>query len=138
MFQSTPGLLPKNEEDICVSPISILKKSNVHGPTCRILLVIALPGHFLFAFTISSLKAGHTSTTTTFYVFYLVAALLQIWILLWTAYWMVMAMWKFSINPDNAAIPYLTALGDLLGGALLACTFQILYLIGDRDSDVGD
>ena len=47
-------------------------------------------------------------------------------------------MWKHHIDPDNSAIPYLTALGDLLGGGLLAMTFELLYLIGDRDSDVGD
>ena len=29
-----------------------------------------------------------------------------------------------GIDPDNAAIPYLTATGDLLGGALLAAVFQ--------------
>jgi solute carrier family 41 len=43
-----------------------------------------------------------------------------------------------KIDPDNSAIPYLTALGDLLGTALLALAFLVLYAIGDRDSDVGD
>ena len=47
-------------------------------------------------------------------------------------------MWKWSVDPDNSAIPYLTALGDLLGGGLLALAFEILFLIGDKDSDVGD
>jgi len=36
---------------------------------------------------------------------------------------MVFKMWRMGINPDNAAIPYLTALGDLLGGALLTVVF---------------
>ena len=51
---------------------------------------------------------------------------------------MVFRMWQRGTDPDNASIPYLTALGDLLGGALLALTFELLYLIGDRDLDVGD
>ena len=51
---------------------------------------------------------------------------------------MVFCMWKRGTDPDNASIPYLTALGDLLGGALLAFTFELLFLIGDRDLDVGD
>ena len=47
-------------------------------------------------------------------------------------------MWIKHTDPDNSAIPYLTALGDLLGGGLLAITFELLYLVGDRDNDVGD
>ena len=31
-----------------------------------------------------------------------------------------------GIDPDNSAIPYLTALGDLLGGAFLGAAFCIL------------
>ena len=50
----------------------------------------------------------------------------------------VLWMWRQGIDPDNSAIPYLTALGDLLGTGFLALAFHILYLIGDRDSDVGD
>jgi len=45
-------------------------------------------------------------------------------------------LWLNKIDPDNSAIPYLTALGDLLGTGLLAVAFLILYAIGDRDSDV--
>ena len=134
------GVLPKNEEPgVCLNPCSVVcSTSNVHSRTCRVLLAIAIPGHFLFAFTISFLKAGHTSTTATFYTFYLMAAFLQIWILLCVAHWMILWMWRFHIDPDNASIPYLTALGDLLGGGFLAATFELLFIIGDRDSDVGD
>lgn len=59
-------------------------------------------------------------------------------LLLYIGHVMVMWMWSRSIDPDNSAIPYLTALGDLLGTAFLALAFHILYLIGDKDSDVGD
>lgn len=51
---------------------------------------------------------------------------------------MILWMWKTGVDPDNSAIPYLTAFGDLLGTLLLGIAFQFLYLIGDRDSDVGD
>lgn len=47
-------------------------------------------------------------------------------------------MWKRGIDPDNSAIPYLTSMGDLLGISLLAVAFQFLYMVGDRDLDVGD
>lgn len=39
-------------------------------------------------------------------------------------------MWKWKIDPDNSAIPYLTALGDLLGSCLLALAFLFLKSIG--------
>ena len=36
-------------------------------------------------------------------------------------------LWSKAIDPDNAAIPYLTSLGDLLGGALLALSFHLYH-----------
>ena len=65
-------------------------------------------------------------------------SLLQVAILLYVANWMVHYIWRKGEDPDNIAIPYLTALGDLLGTGFLAIAFHILYLIGDRDADVGD
>lgn len=63
---------------------------------------------------------------------------LQVLILLYFADWMVHWMWGRGLDPDNFSIPYLTALGDLLGTGLLALSFHVLWLIGDRDTDVGD
>ena len=42
-------------------------------------------------------------------------------------YW----MWSRGTDPDNAAIPYLTAVGDLLGIAFLAVSFIVLNLAQD-------
>ena len=39
-------------------------------------------------------------------------------------------LWSRDIDPDNCAIPYLTAMGDLLGGAFLALVFFFLQLSG--------
>lgn len=64
--------------------------------------------------------------------------LLQVFTLLWIADWMVHHFWRKGKDPDSFSIPYLTALGDLLGTALLALSFHFLWLIGDRDGDVGD
>ena len=44
---------------------------------------------------------------------------------------MVHSMWTRGVDPDNSAIPYLTAIGDLLGTALLAVSFLILQVIRD-------
>lgn len=39
-------------------------------------------------------------------------------------------MWKWSIDPDNSAIPYLTALGDLFGSSFLALAFLFMQSVG--------
>ena len=43
--------------------------------------------------------------------------------LLFIANWIVYFVWGRGHDPDNYSIPYLTAVGDLLGGALLALVF---------------
>ena len=62
----------------------------------------------------------------------------QVIILLYISMWMVHWLWRIGDDPDNCAIPYMTAIGDLLGTGLLAAAFQILWLVGDRDADVGE
>ena len=44
----------------------------------RILLLLVVPGHLIFSFTISLLEAGHTIPTFLFVITYLAAALLQV------------------------------------------------------------
>ncbi|XP_066960485.1 solute carrier family 41 member 1-like isoform X4 [Macrobrachium rosenbergii] len=132
------GKLPKYVASFCINPCSAFCARAGHPRTARVLLLLVVPGHLVFMYTISYLKAGHTSLTPIFVVTYLLAAFLQVSILLYVAHIMVHWMWKASIDPDNSAIPYLTALGDLLGTGLLAIAFHLLYVVGDRDADVGD
>lgn len=44
---------------------------------------------------------------------------------------MIHIMWKYKIDPDNSAIPFLTALGDLFGSCLLAIAFGFMMQIGE-------
>ena len=122
---------------VCLSPIAVFWGAS-HARTARILIGLVIPGHLLFAYTIHYLEAGHTSPTAVFLIVYLTAALTQVWALLHTAHWLIHWFWSVKIDPDNSAIPYLTALGDFLGGALLFIAFLFLYSIGDKDADVGD
>ncbi|NWR92919.1 S41A1 protein, partial [Furnarius figulus] len=122
----------------CPSPCSTFCSSDVNSRSARVLFFLVVPGHLVFLYTISSMQGGHTTLTLIFIVFYMTAALLQVLILLYIADWMVHWMWGRDLDPDNFSIPYLTALGDLIGTGLLALSFRILWLIGDRDSDVGD
>jgi solute carrier family 41 len=39
------------------------------------------------------------------------------------AHWLVLAVWNRGSEPDNIAIPYVTAFGDLIGTGLLALGF---------------
>lgn len=136
---STPGYLP-NSMQLCINPLGAFCDSSQtsHAGTARMLMLMVIPGHLIFSYTISYLQAGHTSFTPIFMVVYLTAALVQVFLLLYIAQVMILRMWKCGVDPDNSAIPYLTALGDLLGTLLLGIAFQLLFIIGDRDSDVGD
>lgn len=122
----------------CPTPCGTFFTSSVNSRSARVLFLLVVPGHLVFLYTIGSMQAGHTTLTLIFVVFYMTAALLQVLTLLYIADWMVHWMWGRGMDPDNFAIPYLTALGDLLGTGLLALSFHVLWLIGDRDTDVGD
>ena len=54
----------------------------------------------------------------------------QVCLLLHVCRLLVPFLWSRGTDPDSAAIPYLTALGDLLGGGLLALAFVLLTLAG--------
>ncbi|KAF0881480.1 solute carrier family 41 member 2 isoform X1 [Crocuta crocuta] len=136
-LHSIPGELP-DEPKGCYYPFRTFFGPGVNNKSAQVLLLLVIPGHLIFLYTIHLMKSGHTSLTVIFIVVYLFAAVLQVFTLLWIADWMVHHFWRKGKDPDSFSIPYLTALGDLLGTALLALSFHFLWLIGDRDGDVGD
>ncbi|KAK2832191.1 hypothetical protein Q7C36_015653 [Tachysurus vachellii] len=136
-FHSTMGEVP-DEAKGCYYPCRTFCGSGANHRSAQVLLLLVIPGHLIFLYTIHLMKSGHTSLTPIFMAVYLAAALLQVFLLLSIADWMVHSMWKSGKDPDSFSIPYLTALGDLLGTALLALSFHFLWVIGDQDSDVGD
>ncbi|KAI4881799.1 hypothetical protein NFI96_018252 [Prochilodus magdalenae] len=259
-FHSSPGEVP-DEAKGCYYPCRTFCGSGANHRSAQVLLLLVIPGHVIFLYTIHLMKSGHTTLTPIFMAVYLAAALLQssltevryeetglqfafedrkrlrcsdaqtIWepgqrrvwtlvlhvssgmvgrvelylkleglesfisahrtlptgrcpqdaahgtlptgrcprdaahgtlptgrcpqdaahrtlpagqffspvfLLLCIADWMVHSMWRSGKDPDSFSIPYLTALGDLLGTALLALSFHFLWVIGDQDSDVGD
>ncbi|KAF8767839.1 Solute carrier family 41 member 2 like protein [Argiope bruennichi] len=119
--KAMPGLLEPGE--LCVSPFVAWFGKNVHARTCRILILIAIPGHLIFITCVHFLKSTNSPLTVEFISFYLIAALLQVAILLYMAHCLVHWLWKWGFDPDDAAIPYLTAFGDLLGTAFLFVAF---------------
>lgn len=136
-FHNAPGEVPEEAKG-CYYPCRTFCGTGANHRSAQVLLLLVLPGHLLFLYTIHLMKSGHTTLTPIFMAVYLAAALLQVFLLLCIADWMVYSMWRSGKDPDSFSIPYLTALGDLLGTALLALSFHFLWVIGDRDSDVGD
>ncbi|KAG7198274.1 hypothetical protein KM043_005677 [Ampulex compressa] len=120
---------------IFITPIASFFGKGMHARTTRVLMAMVIPGHIIFIYLINYMKDGNTSLTPLFVFVYLCAAMLQVAALLYIAFIMIHWMWKRKIDPDNSAIPYLTAMGDLLGISLLAIAFQFLYLVGDQDYD---
>ncbi|KAI9527820.1 hypothetical protein NQZ68_026868 [Dissostichus eleginoides] len=136
-FHCAPGEVPEEAKG-CYYPCRTFWGKGANHRSAQVLLLLVVPGHLIFLYTIHLMKSGHTTLTPIFMSVYLAAALLQVWLLLCIADWMVHSMWRSGKDPDSFSIPYLTALGDLLGTALLALSFHFLWVIGDQDSDVGD
>ncbi|XP_077429568.1 solute carrier family 41 member 1-like [Vanacampus margaritifer] len=128
-YWSAPGALPFKINTSCPGPDATFCSSDLNSKSARVLAMLVVPGHLLFLYMIHLLQAGHTAMTATFVVCYLSAALLQVLILLHAANVMVRWLWQRGLDPDNFSIPYLTALGDLLGTAFLALSFRLIEKI---------
>lgn len=64
------------------------------------------------------------------------AVTMQVGILLYVASLMVRWLWRRGLDPDNFSIPYLTALGDLLGTGFLALSFRLIVMISSTQTGV--
>ncbi|XP_072571528.1 solute carrier family 41 member 1-like [Paramormyrops kingsleyae] len=128
-FWSVPGVLPYKMEQHWPNPYVVFFSSGVNSKSARVLFFLVIPGHLIFLYTIHLLQGGHTAITLAFTCCYLSAALLQVGMLLYLAELMVRLMWRQRLDPDNFSIPYLTALGDLLGTGLLALCFRVVSLV---------
>ncbi len=103
------------------------KNQNGDGGISKLLLALVIPGHVIFNALIAQMQPNETNEhiNLKFWISYLSACLLQVAILLFICKKLVAFLWSRSIDPDVAAIPYLTALGDFFGGALLALVFKL-------------
>jgi len=137
---SLQGTFPSGEEKVCVLPCTVIcgginrcssaDRPAPHSRFSRILLVLLLPGQIIFVYCICMLR-GSISVSPMFLFSYCVASLLQVFILLYLCQILVYWMWSRGSDPDNAAIPYLTAIGDLLGTGFLTIAFIFLHLLHD-------
>ncbi|KAK3547760.1 hypothetical protein QTP86_029152 [Hemibagrus guttatus] len=128
-FWSVPGVLPYKMRQHWPNPCVSFFSTGVNSKSARVLFLLVVPGHLVFLFTIRTLQGGHAPITLPFICCYLCAALIQVALLLYMADVMVRFMWRRGLDPDNFSIPYLTALGDLLGTGLLALCFHLVFLL---------
>lgn len=108
---------------------SIFCTSEINSMSARVLLFLAVPGHLIFFYIIYLVEGPSVPHSKTFMVFYLLAGLVQVTVLLYLAEVLVRLTWHQALDPDNHCIPYLTGLGDLLGTGLLAICFLIHWLL---------
>jgi len=129
-----PGVLPSEVTSVNLfNPVTTFTSSGKticgqigsNATAAKMLLLLVIPGHIVFNTAIGVTK-GFGVFSFCFIVMYLLAAIVQVGLLLHIASVLVYKLWLRGINPDNAAIPYLTALGDLFGGAFLAVVFYIM------------
>lgn len=117
------------------------RSKNPHQISALVLWLMTIPGHAIVLtcfWLASTMGAGHTTQTPLFIVVYMLTAVLQVGVLLKLTLRVTHTLWNWGDDPDNSAIPYLTAFGDLLGQVLLFGAFSLLFLLGDRDEDVGE
>ncbi|KAK4871571.1 hypothetical protein RN001_015695 [Aquatica leii] len=129
---SLPGIIPPHTK-LWVWPWTALITGVLSAKTARILILMSVPGHTVFVLVADVIyNRGALTVTPSFVCTYLTISILQIIMLLYISHLVTHLLWKFKINPDNAAIPYLTALGDLLGSSFLLVAFMFLEAVGQQ------
>ncbi|XP_045780118.1 solute carrier family 41 member 1-like isoform X1 [Maniola jurtina] len=124
-----PGELPENTR-LIEWPWKTLFYGTTAAKVARMLLILALCGQIVFMFVADFIFQGLVTIQVAFGITYVACSLVQVMVLLYLAYILIHFMWKKKKDPDNAAIPYLTSLGDLLGSVFLGLAFLILSLFG--------
>lgn len=98
---------------------------------------MSIPGQTVFVFVADLIYNDGTSTAKApFVLAYLCVGVIQLMLLLYIAHILIHTMWKYKIDPDNSAIPYMTALGDLMGTSLLLLAFVFLKYIKQEYSPI--
>ncbi|XP_049430629.1 solute carrier family 41 member 2 [Epinephelus fuscoguttatus] len=128
-----PREVPEDRKG-CFNPCRTFFGSGANHRSAQILLLLVIPGQLIFLYTIHLMKGANTLPSPLLTVVFLAASVIQVFTLLCIADCMVHCLWRRGRDPDSYAIPYLTALGDLLGTALLSLAFVLLWCIGDSGS----
>jgi solute carrier family 41 len=120
-------------EKMKCNPLSTFSSSNPHSNFALLLLSISVPSHILFLFLTEVVNKKYFFTPS-FIIIYLFVGVTQVMILLQFSYKFVHWLWSVKVNPDNSAIPFLTAIADLIGSLFLATAFNVLYAMRDPNA----
>uniref|UniRef100_A0A3Q2P6R5 Solute carrier family 41 member n=1 Tax=Fundulus heteroclitus TaxID=8078 RepID=A0A3Q2P6R5_FUNHE len=128
----SPGEVPEGPKS-CFNPCYTFFGSGANNRSAQVLLLLVLPGQLVFLHIIYLMKGGLTLPSALFtYSDLSVISVSQVFFLLSMADCIVRCLWRRGKDPDSYSIPYLTAVGDLLGTALLSLAFFLLWYIGDQ------
>lgn len=130
---SVPGKIPPYTK-LWASPWAALVHGLPHAETARILFVLSVVGQVLFIHIADLVKTQTITLNYEFVLCYIAASSIQVLLLLYLAHFFIHFMWRLKVDPDNSAIPFLTAIGDLSGSSLLAAAFVFLDLVLHSDS----
>ncbi|KAK0130525.1 Solute carrier family 41 member 2 [Merluccius polli] len=75
-FHSTPGEVPPEARG-CYYPCRTFYGTGANHRSAQVLVLLVIPGHLIFLYTIHLMKSGHTTLTPIFMTVYLATALLQ-------------------------------------------------------------
>ncbi|RWS04494.1 solute carrier family 41 member 1-like protein [Dinothrombium tinctorium] len=125
--------LPESDPHIFIGPWKLFFGKGPHGKLALILSLMAGPLQLPFVILIRFVTQ-RAILTPQFVVTYYVCCTIQVIVMLYIGYCFVHFLWRFGFNPDNSAIPILTALADLLGSIFLACGFLVLNAINDPNA----
>ncbi|XP_056636484.1 solute carrier family 41 member 1-like isoform X2 [Diorhabda sublineata] len=131
---SFEGVIPSHTKQ-WVNPYTALIYGVLPAKSARLLLILSIPGYVVFLFLADIINnKGTLYINAIFSLTYVCVGFTQIVTLLYICHLLVHTMWKFRKDPDNSSIPYLTALGDLLGSSLLLLGF---FFVESIDSEYG-
>jgi solute carrier family 41 len=120
-----PGQLPHDDKNVFHSPCVTFCGRRSDANIARILFAMAVPAHLLYFYVIHMIQQKPPSPV--FASIYLSIALFEVLFLLYWARILVYWLWKRSSDPDDSAIPLLTATGDLVGTALITLGFYLMH-----------
>lgn len=112
-------------------PGTAIEPDDKHAQSGLTLVLLVVPGALFFVTVIVGVVSQGTALPGLRFLFiYVVAVLVQARVLVSAARALVVGLWRNGADPDNGAIPYVTALGDVVGTGVLTAAFCILQLIG--------
>jgi len=129
--RSKPELLLPEEPITPKANISGLFSENQHAGSARVLITLAVPGAACFVgLIVREQSGGMALPDPLFLLMYVTATLVQVCLLFVVAHYIVGRLWREGRNPDNAAIPYVTSVGDVVGTTVLTAAFWLLAQLG--------